>query len=119
MRPAALLLLLSLALASLAPAREIGLAWDPNPEGNIVGYRIYWGAAPGEYSATLDVPAHPTEPGGTITGLPDAGTIFVSVVAVNSSGIRGPHLPEPLEVALDAPGGVNGLRIKITFDITP
>lgn len=53
--------------------------WDANEEPNILGYRIYWGTAPGEYSSTLDV-GNVTE--FTVDGL-DYGTYYFAVTAYN------------------------------------
>ncbi|HEV8218399.1 MAG TPA: Ig-like domain-containing protein, partial [Gemmatimonadaceae bacterium] len=38
-----------------AAAENISLAWDPNPEPDVVGYRVYVGTQPGVYSSQVDV----------------------------------------------------------------
>ena len=40
-----MLILISLALLSVSPAAaaEVALAWDPNREEDLAGYRVYWG----------------------------------------------------------------------------
>lgn len=51
-----LLALISSCLIGLTlPAAQVQLAWDPNPELNIAGYRIYRGTSPGIYSTYTDV----------------------------------------------------------------
>jgi hypothetical protein len=34
---------------------SVTLAWDPNPEGNLAGYKVYYGTASGSYSVKVDV----------------------------------------------------------------
>jgi len=38
-----------------ALAADVTLQWDPNPEPNIAGYKIYYGTQSGNYTTTLDV----------------------------------------------------------------
>jgi hypothetical protein len=41
----------------LASAGSITVAWDPNPEPDVIGYRVFVGTSPGSYSETFDVSA--------------------------------------------------------------
>jgi len=51
-----LLLLLSLVLPRLGLAsKTIIFAWIPNPEPEVIGYKILAGTAPGEYTVEYDV----------------------------------------------------------------
>ena len=34
---------------------DVTLAWDPNPEANLKGYKVYYGSASGNYSFMVDV----------------------------------------------------------------
>jgi hypothetical protein len=43
-----------LALAP-AEAREATLTWDPSPSLYVMGYRVHYGTAPGDYAAVVDV----------------------------------------------------------------
>lgn len=36
-------------------SEDVTLAWDPSPDGEVVGYRIHYGTAIGEYSETIEV----------------------------------------------------------------
>jgi len=44
-------------LAESASAGSITVAWDPNPEPQITGYRVFVGTSPGTYTETFDVSA--------------------------------------------------------------
>jgi len=39
----------------LTTSCSVTLAWDPNSEPDLAGYKIYWGSAPGTYGANVDV----------------------------------------------------------------
>src|SRR5262245_39524041 len=51
----ALALLVALLRSTNALAGTITLAWDPNPEGDIGGYRIAYGTAAGSHPTVVDV----------------------------------------------------------------
>ena len=53
-------------------AADVTLAWDPNPEPSVQGYRVYYGKANGFYTDVLDV-GNRTDC--VISGL-DAGTTY-------------------------------------------
>lgn len=46
-----------LSLGSIAQAAPVTLAWDPNTEPDLAGYRIYWGDASRSYTDHVDVQA--------------------------------------------------------------
>jgi fibronectin type 3 domain-containing protein len=63
----------------------VSLAWDANPEPDISGYRIHYGAVSGLYSGSLDV--------GNVTSaiVPDlieATTYYFTVTAYNTAGLE-------------------------------
>jgi len=80
------LLLLLLAILSLlvpaAHAAQVTVAWDPNPEPEVAGYKIYYGTSPGSYTASLDA-GNATSI--LISGLQDGATYFFSAVAYDAS----------------------------------
>jgi hypothetical protein len=80
------LLLLLLAILSLlvpgAHAGQVNVAWDPNPEPEVAGYKIYYGTSPGNYTAFLDA-GNATSI--LISGLQDGATYFFSAVAYDAS----------------------------------
>lgn len=64
-------------------ASYLTLAWDPNTEPDLAGYRVYYGTAPREYVDSIDV--------GNITTyqldyLLDGVTYFIAVTAYDTSG---------------------------------
>jgi hypothetical protein len=65
-------------------AADIQLAWDPNPETNLAGYKLYYGLAPGNYGVAIDLGNQTTY---TVTGLA-AGTYYFVVTAYNTSGLE-------------------------------
>lgn len=46
---------LSLLLASVFTALAVTVEWDPNPETNVAGYRVYWGTRSRLYDTVIDV----------------------------------------------------------------
>jgi hypothetical protein len=52
---AALLLALSAGVRSAAAADSIPIQWDPNPESEVIGYRVFIGTQPGVYDTQVDV----------------------------------------------------------------
>jgi len=80
------LLLLLLAILSLlvpaAHAAQVTVAWDPNPEPEVAGYKIYYGTNPGSYTASVDAGSATSA---VISGLQEGVTYFFSAVAYDAS----------------------------------
>lgn len=55
--PCALFFFLTLVffLSSHVQSAQVTLQWDPNPEADLAGYRVYYGTSSGNYSRSLDV----------------------------------------------------------------
>ncbi len=70
-------------IASNALAAEATLAWDPNAESNLAGYRIHYGTESGSYSVHTDVHKVTTY---TVTGLTAGQTYYFAASAYDSSG---------------------------------
>ena len=64
---------------------RVQVAWDPNPESNIAGYRIYWGPIGGAETNSTDVGFATT---GAITDLDFETTYFFFVTAYNFFGLE-------------------------------
>ena len=82
-----------LAAVSLAQARPVTALWDANSDGITVGYRFYYGTAPGNYSLTpvgIDVGNATTA---SLNLLPGATYYFV-VRAYDASSALGPPSSE-------------------------
>ncbi|MFO7708481.1 MAG: choice-of-anchor U domain-containing protein [Desulfobacterales bacterium] len=70
-------------VASDASAADVTLAWDPNSETDLAGYRLHYGAASGSYSVHIDVRNVTTY---TVTGLTAGQTYYFAATAYNTSG---------------------------------
>ncbi len=75
-------LLFSLPLAN-AYAAQVTLAWDPNPEINVAGYKVYYGDASRVYAHAVDVG---TQTVYLLTGLQNGGTYYFAATAYDTFG---------------------------------
>jgi len=109
---ASILLLGSILAASAT--QSVTLAWDPSPEPEVVGYRLYWGGASRIYDGFLEVAAPTTQ--ATIPGLEPGTTYFFAVTAFTDEGLESEYSaevvyttsgepPDPL-AALPPPGPI-------------
>ncbi len=78
-------LLFGFAEADLQGSVSVRVAWDPNPESNIQGYRIYYGRSAGGVTNVLDVGNQTT---GAITNLAYSTPHFFYVTAYNTFGLE-------------------------------
>jgi hypothetical protein len=62
---------------------SITLAWDPGPETNLAGYKLYYGAASGSYSAVVDVGNFTSL---TISSLEAGKTYYFAATAYGTGG---------------------------------
>jgi len=81
------------------------VAWDPNPEANIQGYRIYHGKSAGGPTNVVDVGTQTT---GTVTNLNHSTAYFFFVTAYNTFGLESDpsdtltyQTPGPLSLSMD------------------
>lgn len=81
-------------------AAQVTLAWDPNPEPSVSGYRVYYGTASYYYTAVVDVG---NQTALTISGLLPGVTYFFSATAYNES--TGDESYFSGEIAYTVPGG--------------
>ena len=79
----ALALFLTLAANGPALAGTMSIAWNPVTDNDLVGYRVYYGAAAGNYPQHQDVGLVTSL---TLTGLPDCSSYFVAVKARDAAG---------------------------------
>jgi hypothetical protein len=73
------------------PAPSVSLAWNANPEPDVAGYKVHFGAQSGVYTNVIDVR------GATSTSLPQllmGSTYYMAVSAYNSAGQEGPRSAE-------------------------
>jgi len=62
---------------------DVTLAWDPNPEANLKGYKVYYGSASGNYSIMVDVGNWTSL---TISGLEAGKTYYFAATAYGPAG---------------------------------
>ncbi len=80
-----LLSALALIFGAVLSAGEVTLAWDPNSEPDLAGYKLYYGLESGQYDEIIDVGNVTTT---TVPGL-DAGlTYYFVVTAYNAAGLE-------------------------------
>lgn len=96
-------------------SQSVNLAWDPNSEGTVSGYKIHYGTASRSYSQSKDA-ANATNT--VVSGLSVGQTYYFAVTAYNSAGLASEPsnevsytvpsepLPPPPSITLTAP--VNG-----------
>ena len=73
------------------PAPTVSLAWNPNPEPDVAGYKVHFGSQSGVYSTVIDVR------GATSATLPQmlmGSTYYLAVSAYNTAGQEGPRSSE-------------------------
>jgi predicted phage tail protein len=70
--------------SEVTPA-EVTLAWDPNSEADLSGYRIHYGTSSGSYTSVRDVGNELTC---TVTGLTAGETYYFAATAYNTSGLE-------------------------------
>lgn len=88
---------------------DVILAWDPNPEPDLAGYKLHYGGTSGDYNRVVNV--------GNVTTytleVPNGG-YFMAVTAYNAAGLE--SLPSN-EIYVDVaapPGKPSGLRVVVT-----
>ncbi len=69
---------------SLVLAADVKLAWDPNSETDLAGYKVYYGTASRVYGPSIPLGKVTTY---TVAGL-TPGTYYFAVTAFNSSGLE-------------------------------
>jgi hypothetical protein len=70
---------------SLLPAAQISLAWDPNNEPDLAGYKIYIGYQTRTYSWSIDA-GKQTQ--GTVNNLVDGTAYYFALTAYNTQGLE-------------------------------
>ncbi|MBI5585758.1 MAG: fibronectin type III domain-containing protein [Deltaproteobacteria bacterium] len=79
------LICLSLGVPASAQAFRLTLAWDPNTETDLTGYKIYIGNEPKKYSWAIDVGNRTT---GTVDNLVEGTAYYFALTAYNSKGLE-------------------------------
>ncbi len=104
-------------LAADQSGNSVTLAWDPNSETDLAGYKVFWGTASRTYGAPVTVPGTPSSPTYTVTGLA-SGTWYFAVSAYNTAGLESGYSNEvSATISVQVPAGpvITG---PLTFLIT-
>ena len=83
---------------SMLSAAQIKLAWDANPEGDLAGYKIYYGTSQGVYGTPVNAGNVTTY---TLTGLTSGQTYYMALTALDSGGNESTYSSEVSGVAKD------------------
>jgi hypothetical protein len=101
-------LLLALLHTPFQAVHAVGLAWDPSPDPNVVGYALYYGTNSGSYQTRLDVGNHTNA---TIQIPTNGSSFFFVATAYTFDGVE--SLPSN-EVSYTATVGLPTVRLRIT-----
>jgi hypothetical protein len=88
---------------------DVNLAWDPNPEPDIAGYKLYYGTVSGEYAEPVDVGNVIT---GNVPGLQLGTLYFFAATAYNTSGLESDFSDEISWTTPSLPGPPQTLQIN-------
>jgi hypothetical protein len=72
-------------IGQTAMAASVNLEWSPNPETDIVGYKLSYGTSPGSYSTTLSAGTNTST---SVSGLSEGQIYYFVVKAVNNAGME-------------------------------
>jgi hypothetical protein len=98
--------------AFAAGTNSVSLAWDPNPEPDVAGYRLQYGLTPGDYPNVIDAGKTTSA---TANGLNQGTSYYFTVVAYNSAGQA--SAPSS-EVSYTVPGTPNTAPSADSFSLT-
>lgn len=91
---------LFLALATLADAGDIKLAWDANTESDLAGYKLYYGQNSTRYTTYVDVGNRTSY---TLSGLEDAKTYYLALTAYNTDRAESGYSNEIVAAGIQTP----------------
>jgi fibronectin type 3 domain-containing protein len=75
---------------------SIKLAWDPNTDPNVTGYKVYYGTSPGKYGPGIDVGNGTTY---DLTGLIKGQKYYLAITAYDKTGKESKFSTEIIGVA--------------------
>src|SRR5688572_4188349 len=94
-------------LSVSARAASVTLAWNTNPEPDVAGYRIYFGAQGGTPTTTLDAG---TSTNLVVTGLQEGASYSFFATAYNSAGLESDFSPG---INYTVPSAANNLVVTL------
>jgi len=95
------------ALCATVPSPSVTLNWDRSASSEVTGYRIYYGAASGNYTNSILVGNLTSN---TVPGLTVGGAYFFAVVAFNASGLESVFSNE---IGYTVPNGIPTVKISM------
>ena len=116
-----ILLAAALSLAGDTVSTRCVFAWDPNPEADLAGYRLYVRPATGTYPTTpaADITAPTTSVSCAAAGLVQSGDYAAVLTAYDAIGNESaPSLEVAFTVDASSPGVPTGVRITISTTVT-
>ena len=98
-----------------ADAASVTLAWDPNSEPDVAGYRLYYGKTMGNYESVIDVG---NQTAWNPPDLEDGTTYFFTVTAYNIFGYESDfsselRYPEPFSATISLVEGMNLVSLPL------
>ena len=90
---------------------QVTIAWDPNPQPEVEGYKLYHGATSGQYSGASDIG---DQTSATLSGLQAGITYFIAATAYDVYGNQSNYSEE---VSFTVPSG--GQNHSMTFNLSP
>jgi fibronectin type 3 domain-containing protein len=102
-----LALLLNPVQALSVTGNGVTLAWDRSPDSSVTGYRIYYGAASGNYTNSVAVGNVTTN---AVQGLTGGITYFFAVTAYDASGLESSFSNE---TSYTAPTGLPTVQLRM------
>src|SRR5690606_9118553 len=66
-------------------SQSVTLEWDPSPDADIAGYRLWYGTSTGSYQQSVEVGSTTSA---TLPNLADDQTYFIVVTAFNAAGLE-------------------------------
>ncbi len=79
-------------------AAQVTIAWNPNTESDLAGYKVYYGSVTGTYDTSVDVG---NKTNYTILGIVSGQGYFIAVTAYDTSGNESGYSNEISYSAID------------------
>jgi len=118
--------IVSLGSVAGSQAAEITVAWDPNTEATLAGYKLYYGTASRTYTSVI--PIDKTTTSATVGGLQEGTTYYFAATAYDTTGNESDFSSELVSYGILAASNENGTITQSslveqggsqTFYITP
>lgn len=92
---------------AILPSPGVTLKWNPSASSEVAGYRIYYGAASGDYTNSIGAGNVTSN---TISGLVPGATYYFAVKAYDASAVESTFSNE---IGYTVPGGPASLQLRV------